>query len=132
MLPTEELETSIRQFSGTEAYHRHSFLFPNFVMTDGVKWLADNAECHWLMDVIASYQPRCLKDSMLKNIQFWTLKVNADKTATLICERDAGDEFLRQEFDYTNFPLSEIKLYVGREQLPSGQSVSVVLLPSEY
>lgn len=60
---------------------------------------------------------------MLQKIQFWKLKVNADQTAQLICERDANDAFLTQDISFTDFQLDEIKLY-----LIDG----VPMLPSEY
>ncbi len=61
------------QFSmGTENYYRHS-LVPNFLFTDGVKYLAENAECFWLIDIIASYQAMAKKDEALQAMQFWHL-----------------------------------------------------------
>ncbi len=88
-----------------------------------IQYLAEKAGAYWLIDAIASHQPQVLKDSMLQEIQFWKLKVNADQTAQLICERDTGDVFLTQDIGFTDFPLDEIKLY-----LVSG----VLMLPSEY
>jgi hypothetical protein len=127
MLQVDDLRSGLTQFNGTETYHRFSILYANVVCTDGAIWLAEKAECYWLMELIASYQKKCLKDESLSHIQFWTLKVNPDKSATIICERDTDDVFLTQEIPYTDFPISEQKLYVGREG-----SLSVILLPSEY
>ena len=80
------------------------------------------------MQAIDSYQPRCRKDPMLSEIQFWTLTINADKTALLRCDRDIGDTAIRQRIPYTDFPLSEIKLYVE----PLDERQVVILLPSEH
>lgn len=129
MLTAQQIENQLPYFSGTETWHRWSPLFPKVTLTEGTKWLADNAGAYWLMDAIASYQKDCEKDEMLCDMQFWTLRVNEDKTATLICERDTDDVAFKQEIEYTDFPLKEIKLYCA-----SGgpQNTMVILLPGEY
>ena len=66
---------------------------------------------------------------MLAGIQFWTLKVNEDRTAVAICERDSGNEAFRQEIPYTDFPLTSIKLFCAAGG-PDGEMV--LMLPSEY
>ena len=51
-------------FSGTEEYHRYSPLFRRMLLTDGAKYVADNGGGHgayWLMDAIASHQPKLLR-----------------------------------------------------------------------
>ena len=129
MLKPDEITQGLSNFHGTEKYHRFSILFPKMVLTDGAKWLGDNAECFWLFDAIASHQKQAMKDPMLKEMQFWTLKVNSDKTATLICERDTDDVAITQKIEHTDFPLEEIKIWVA----PSGDENSYTLyLPSEH
>lgn len=146
------LQRELDQFTGTESYTRWSILFRNHVLTDGAKFLADNGGEHgayWLMDAIASYHAKCMKDPMLRDMQFWTLKVNREPPAkpmtvgavlqhkqggqkamaVLTCERDTGNVAFRQEIPYTDFQLDEIKLYVA--PMGDGQHF-VILLPSEY
>ena len=117
----EELSSSLAQFCGTEGYYKFSMLSP-LVMTDGVKYLADNAKCYWLLDIIASYQRKCSRDPMLCDMQFWTLRVKNGK-GFVICERDEGDVAISQAIPATDFPLPEIKIWVEN---------GVVLLPSEH
>ena len=133
MLKKAEIEDGLAGFTGTERYHRFSALFRRFLLTDGAKWLADNAECYWLFDAIASYQPKCLKDASLRDMQFWTLTKNAvNGGATLKCERDTGDKHpIVQEFPYTDFPLDEIKIWVEPTEINSGAAM-VAYLPSEH
>ncbi|MDD4183068.1 MAG: hypothetical protein PHT53_04540 [Candidatus Omnitrophica bacterium] len=112
------LREELNQFTGTENYYKH--WLGKIVYTDGVKYLADKAEAHWLIDLIASYQPT------IKNVPFqvWVLKVNADKSAEVTMHADADKPALiRQAIKYTTFPLDEIKLW-----LIDG----VLILPSEY
>ena len=60
---------------------------------------------------------------MLQEIQFWTLTVNQDDSARLVCERDADDIVVEQEIPLTDFPLPELKFFLER---------GVLLLPSEH
>lgn len=129
MKTASEILDGLRQFNnGTNEWHRYSPLFRNITLTDGTLWLAENAGAYWLMDAISSHQPRCLKDQMLRDMQFWTLKVNPDKSASLICERDSGNVAFTQELEFTDFPLLEIKLFVG----PGPQNTMTICLPDEY
>jgi len=131
MLSATDLKSGMNGFTGTMEYHVWSILFgKRIVATDGAIWLAESAGAFWLLDAIASHQPRCLKDSMLRDMQFWTLKVNADKSAVLECERDSGDVAIRQGIPHTDFPLGEVKLWVERGE--TNAPCMVILLPSEH
>jgi len=132
MKTKEEIEAGLAQFYGSESFHKFSPLFYKHLLTDGAKWLADNAGAYWLMDIIGSYHGKCMKDpkAMLQNMQFWTLKKNkTGQGAKVICERDTGDVAITQKIPYTDFPLNEIKLWVA----PSGDGVHyTIMLQSEY
>jgi hypothetical protein len=112
-LSAQEIQSGLSQFIGSEEFYRISAFTPWLIATEGVKWLADNAECWWLVDAIASHQLACRKDEALKFMQFWTLKTDlAVGTGVLTCERDAGDIAITQHIDYTDFPLPEIRIWV--------------------
>ena len=112
----------LNQFRGTDKYYRH--FLKQFAYTDGVKYLADTASAHWLIDAIASYQPQLLSDPMLQEFQVWKLTVNSDNnTATLVCERDTDVVVITQNIEFTDFPLPEVRLYL---------CAKVLMLPSEY
>ena len=127
-METMELKTALEGFSGTEQYHQHGF-FRGLVLTDGCAFLRENANCFWLLDLIGSYQPKCRADEMLRNMQFWTLKVQGSK-ATLVCERDSGDVAITKKIGYTDFPLDEIRIWVEAGAC-GGRSVMVAMLPGE-
>jgi hypothetical protein len=44
--------TQLSHFTGTGRYYRIS---RRHLLTDGTKYLADEAECFWMMDAIASH-----------------------------------------------------------------------------
>lgn len=112
------LKEDLQMFHGTESYHQIS---PGVYFTDGIKYLADQAKCYWLIVVIASRQTKVIKKVPF---QIWNLKVNPDKSCVVTMKEDTGEpNRVRQEIPYTDFPLDEIKLYYID---------GVLLLPSEY
>jgi hypothetical protein len=124
----EELTEALTHFGGTESYYRYAFGIS--FLTDGVKFLADEAQCYWLLDAIGSYQPELAKhpDERLQGIQFWKLQVNPDKSAVLTCVADSGEPpVVTQEIECTDFPLPEVQIWVGIEE-----EKKIALLPSEY
>lgn len=115
-----EIETALRQFTGTEHWYRHA-LYRAFCYTDGVKYLAEAAGAYWLIDDILACQieARIKKESF----QFWTLTVSENHAAVLTCTDGNNALVYRQEYGFTDFPLTEQKLYLTN---------NVLLLPSEY
>jgi hypothetical protein len=113
----------LAQFTGTAEWYTHPLT--GLLYTDGVQFLAERGGAYWLIDAIASWQndPLVRNDTMLQEIQFWTLTVRLDSSAVLRCERDTGDVALTQKIEFTDFPLESIKLYVEN---------GVLLLPSEH
>jgi len=99
-------------FYGTEGYTRH--WTRQMIMTDGAMHLNENGAA-WLMDVIASYQSLKL-DKQTGGFQLWKLKVNIDKSCVVTCQKDSNTpNLVKQKIEYTDFPMSEITLYVEGE-----------------
>jgi hypothetical protein len=118
-----------RGFTGTAGYYHWSKLFPAVVLTDGALFVAEAAGAYWLMDAIASYQ----NDPRLVNhpFQAWKLAAHPEGSgATLVAEDGNYNRLVRQEIEYTDFPLQEgdtFEIWVGREG-----AYSVIYLPSEH
>lgn len=110
----------LTQFIGTEKYYRIS---RRHLLTDGTKYLAENAECFWMMDAIASHL-----SEIGTNDWFVQVKVQVHGTkATMIYDDGNGNELARQEIAYTDFPLEAISIYACWD----GEHW-VIMLPSEY
>jgi hypothetical protein len=112
------LQQELQNFTGTTQYHKSTF--DKLLLTDGIQYLREKGKCYWLIDIVESYQRK------LKNIPFqlWTLEVNEDQTAVVICKEDTNTPVLvRQKIGYTDFPLDKIEFYCID---------GVVLLKSEY
>ena len=129
------IEAVLAQCTGSENYHYNAIAKKSgIVYTEGLRTLCLMAEAWWILDAIASHQPQCRRDPQLRQVQFWTLTVNKDRSATLICERDQGDEAIRQNIEYTDFPLPSIRIWLeaGAAIIDGTErSVMVAMLPSE-
>jgi hypothetical protein len=116
-----ELESNLCHFTGTSKYYR---LLPTFLVTDGVKYLMDQAGCYWLTQLYGSH---------LLNIDFnvhpfTVLKlVRKSHGAEVAIEDGNGNVLARQYLDYTDFPLNEFTLYACWSE-----AYWVCMLPSEY
>ena len=115
-------DLDLSQFTGTESYYRFSPLFRNFVLTDGTQYLADTAQCYWLMDAIASHFGKYKAEpfvcvTLTKRKKDWLLHFDDGNGKTLA----------KQRIEYSDFPLDEIKLYITVQD-----SLRVVMLQSEY
>ncbi len=124
----EQLLHDLAQFTGTEAYYRYGLGIS--YLTDGVKYLCDEAGCYWLIDIIGSYQKYLSRhsDARLQVMQFWKLTVNEDKSAVVTCVADSGETpVVTQKIEWTDFPLPEVDIWVGIET-----DRKIAILPSEY
>jgi hypothetical protein len=120
MKTPQQIATELKQFTGSSIFYKH---WLGLKYTEGIKYLADKTNCYWLLDAIFSHQTKkLLCDQNLREFQIWYLRVE-NNSGILICEWDTNQEVLRQEIEYTDFPLSHIKLYLVE---------TILMLPSEY
>ena len=117
---THELQNNVSQFTGTENYYR---VMPRLVITDGVRYLANQANSYWLVSLIYSHlttQPICS--------EFVVARLTViGKTADLVLD-DGNDQIIaKQAIEYTDFPLGEVTIYCSYQG-----KTWVLLLPSEY
>ena len=118
-LTPEQLAAALCGFTGSEQFYR---MYPCVIITDGVKFLCDQAQCYWLIDGIFSYQtiPKVAQEPF----QVIDLAVDLEKRTGLILVTDGNDqELFRQVLEFTDFPMRAIKLYYTDQ---------TVLLPWEY
>jgi hypothetical protein len=121
MKTVEEIENGLSQCYCTSQYHKH---WLGKLYTDGVKFLIDSADAHWLLDLIFSYDRR-------EEFQVWKMVVTRkivqgrNKTCAVVTMKtDSGKPILiQQKIPFTDFPLDEITLWVED---------GVLLLPSEH
>ncbi len=110
----------LAHFTGTARYYR---IGRRHLLTDGTKYLAEEAECFWMMDAIASHVSEI-------GTQDWFVQVKVQVRgiqATMIYDDGNGKELARQEIPYTDFPMEAVSLYACWD----GEHW-VIMLPSEY
>ncbi len=99
------LEDELAGFIGTTQYYRN---YTGLLFTDGIKYLADQAECYWLIDLVGSYQPQLRRVPF----QLWELAVEEDRSAVVCAKEDTGEPVIvEQSIPYTDFPMQEFSFY---------------------
>ena len=119
-MDNDELQANLTQFTGTERYYR---IAPKFLITDGVKYLAENAGCYWLLDAATSYLIELGTADWFVLVRL----VVDDEAAVLTLEDGNGAVRAKQAIPYTDFPADEQTLYACWD----GQHW-VLMLPGEY
>ena len=110
----------LAQFTGTTCYYRIS---KQHLLTDGTQYLAEQADCYWIMDAVSSHVTEI-------STQDWFIVVRIqviDHGAMMRYEDGNGRELARQAIPYTDFPLANLTLYVTWDT-----EHWVIMLPSEY
>lgn len=125
MIGASELQSTLSQFTGTETYHKYG----SFQLTDGIKYLADFAQCYWLLDIIQSHKFKINQEPFVVII----LEKNEDESFTFYAYRDWDSQLSHeeqinelivwQEIPFSDFPLDFIHFYVIG---------GVILLTTEY
>ena len=115
----QELLQGLNQFTGEIVWYQ-PLLYPHFLYTKGVRYLAINADCFWLLDFIFSNQ--LLATLKEENFQVWTIEKADDKASITVCD---GNGNVIEVFPLFNtfFPLKKYTLWCIQGRL---------ILPSEY
>ena len=90
------------------------------IYTPGIRYLADRADAYWLIDAVARHLTsekfcRAIQDEpRIQDLHIWKLVVSDNDSAVLTAQADSNEPaFITQEIVFTDFPLSEIDLWVG-------------------
>ncbi|WP_043363980.1 DUF6876 family protein [Belnapia sp. F-4-1] len=125
-MTSEDLQSALARFTGSDTLTRHGLTRCIF-MTQGVVFLAEQTQAHWLTDLIVSHQadPRVRSEPF----QVWTLAVDAATGSSVATMTDGNSEqpITSQEIPWTDFPLPEVTLWLVQEG-----NAWVMLMPNEY
>ena len=118
-------DADLAQHYGSQTCTRWSMLFPRMALSEGALYVAENGGANgafWLMDAIASHVGSYRRDTFaVATLQ----KRPADWLLTI--DDGNGKVYVKQEIEFSDFPLDSIKLYLCKND-----DVWVILLPSEY
>jgi hypothetical protein len=119
LLEEDALRAQLARFRRSEEVHPHPS--QSLVYTAGVKFLAERCGLSWLIDVIAAWQWRALRDSDLAIFQLWELR-RIGTRRVLVCLRDSDSVAFALPVWNRDSALDYVSLYV---------QFDVLMLPSE-
>ena len=135
-MPTLTL-ADLNGFTGSLDWTRFNpLLFRNVIASEGMVYVAEQAEAYWLLDAIASHEVANPELVALKQadpdfdfLHFWKLTVT-NGSAVLECRGDSDQPaVVTQGIEYTDFPLSDLTIYAGND---GPGTPTKLFLPSEY
>lgn len=86
LVEEDVLRRQLARFRRSEQFYPHPL--QTLVYTPGVKFLAEECRLSWLIDLIAAWQWRTLRDSDLAIFQLWELRSDEGRPV-LICKKDS-------------------------------------------
>lgn len=90
------------QTTGSESIHKH---WLGLRYTDGMYFVAEVCEAHWLIDLVASYQPKLRGE----DFQVWRLSpppAEGEPWLFTAFHDIPGKILVRQEIEYSTFPVN--------------------------
>ena len=120
-----EIKEGLRHFNGTEMFYQIPLLRTRF--TDGLKYLANVADCFWLITDTSVIAKSLKYRSEFITIDFKRLSKKKQEVTGYEAEiiyTDGNDTVLEKHgYIVTDFPLDELRLFFVNDTL---------MLPSEY
>lgn len=120
-----EITAGLQHFHGTEMFYQIPLLRTRF--TDGLKYLANAAECFWLITDVSVIAKSLMQRSEFITIDYKRLSKKKQEISGYEAEisySDGNDTILeKHRYRSTDFPLDELRLFFVNNTL---------MLPSEY
>lgn len=120
-----ELRQNLKRFTGSPHIFKVSLL--NTGYTEGIQYLAQQANCYWLITDVSTIGKRLMKKSYFVGINYIYLSEEEQRqtgyTAKVTYGHGNGKTFFTQGYEWTDFPLKSLKLFYIDD---------ILLLPGEY
>jgi hypothetical protein len=120
-----EILDGLKQFNGSETIFQIPLLKTKY--TDGIKYLAEAAQCFWLVTDASVIAKSLQSKSYFITIdikRFSEQERGIKKCDAIVTYSDGNDVLiLEQKYGYTDFPLEELRLFFVDDTL---------MLPGEY
>lgn len=124
-LDSNQITEQLQNFYGTETFYSIAMLKTRF--TDGIKYLAEAANCFWLVTDASIMAKSLQSKSYFITIDFKRFSEDEQqlnsKEAELIYSDGNDNVLFRQAYYSTDFPLDELRLFFVDDTL---------MLPGEY
>ena len=113
----------LNNFTGSQCFYKHAIV-NTVTYTEGVKFVDEAGRAYWLIDDIAIAIAQGELPVAKNEFQVWTLTVNPDHSAILICQDGNNDKPVHSiQYSYTDFPMEQITLYFYND---------TIFLPTEW
>ncbi len=108
-----EIKEGLQHFHGSEMFYQIPLIRTRF--TNGLKYLANVAECFWLITDVSVIAKSLLNRSHFITIDFKRLSEEEQDykgyEAEIIYSDGNGNIFEIHRYNFTDFPLDELRLY---------------------
>lgn len=121
MMTAAELTEGMKQFYGTEQWFR---VHAGILLTEGTKWVAENAGAYWLIADIPWSIKRLIHSHTWGMVK---MAIEPSGRAKITVDDGNGHVYYTQEVEYTDFPLEKFSFWC----VSDGNNI-IVMLPSEY
>lgn len=125
MKTKEEILNNLQNFHGSETIYEIPLIQTRY--TEGMKYLAETADCFWLITDVSVMAKSLLDKSYFITVDFKRIKSNrkdiSGPVATMVYSDGNGEIFSEQHYSITDFPLDELRLFFVDGTL---------MLPGEY
>ena len=122
---SKQLIEQLQGFCGSTTYYKIPLVKARY--TEGIKYLADQAQCHWLVTDTAVVCKSLKNKSNFIVILFkrnsTSVQERTHKEAKITYANGNGIILYEQEYEFTDFPLDELRLFFVDDML---------MLPNEY
>ena len=122
---SKQLIEQLQGFCGSTTYYKIPLVKARY--TEGIKYLADQAQCHWLVTDTAVVCKSLKNKSTFIVILFKrnpkSVQERTHKETKITYADGNGTILLEQEYEFTDFPLDELRLFFVDDML---------MLPNEY
>src|SRR5690606_12141185 len=109
---SNQIKAGLQQFCGTETFYSIPLIQTRF--TDGLKFLADEAECYWLITDVSVIAKSLMDKSYFVTVDF--KRLSPEEREEKQCEAiitygdDNGKVLETHRYAVTDFPLDELRL----------------------
>jgi hypothetical protein len=117
---------TLDQYYGTDHYYKTNMFVKNVVHTDGIAALAEEAQCYWLLDVLATEFYDALK---AEKPDSYYINLDCKQNKVLITMVDFRDRLIySKQINYTDLPSGKLTIKAGWE---GKGGMMILCLPSE-
>lgn len=119
-ITTDSANDFYNHFTGSEHAYKYKF---DYIFTDGIKFIAEETNSFWFLDVVISYKFDDYKRMKDVYYQHWTLQRIDDTDSFLIEGRnDDMETVITQKIEFSDFPFNKYEIMIIND---------TILLPSE-